>query len=318
MEDLLRCEHLKTQFEVPRGTVYAVDDVSLRLSPGETLGLVGESGCGKSSLGKSIARIIVPTEGTILFRGRDITRLSRWELRPFRRKIQFVFQDPFAALNPRTRVGRILEEPLIVHRMGSRRERMERIAWLMERVGIPQETMSNYPHEFSGGQRQRICIARALTLSPELLICDEPVSALDVSVQAQVLNLMANLQRDMGFSCIFITHDFSVVKFISDRIAVMYLGTIVEISTPASIWEAPLHPYTQALIAAVPTVNPNAVQTRVYAPLTGEIPSPTAPPPGCRFHTRCDKSMERCRSEEPPLREVSPGVQVACHLYAGF
>jgi oligopeptide transport system ATP-binding protein len=318
-ESLLRVKNLKTHFRVPRGIVCAVDDISFSLAEGETVGLVGESGCGKSTLGKSIGRIIRPTSGQVYFKGTDIASLSRRALQPFRKNIQFVFQDPYASLNPRSRVQRILEEPLIVHGVRSRKERMDRIAWLVDRVGISREYLSNFPHEFSGGQRQRIGIARALALEPQLIICDEPVSALDVSVQAQVLNLLADIQKEMRLTSLFITHDFSVVKYISDRIMVMYLGKIVEVSEPQTMWDEPLHPYTQALISAVPVSNPEMAATKSHFFLTGDIPSQIAPPPGCRFHTRCPEAMKVCAREEPGLveltREGRPRAAVACHLY---
>jgi oligopeptide transport system ATP-binding protein len=316
---LLEVKNLKTHFNVPRGKVCAVDDISFTLLEGETIGLVGESGCGKSTLGKSIGRIIRPTSGQVLYKGKDIALLSRNALKPFRRNIQFVFQDPYASLNPRSRVQRILEEPLIVHGVKSRKERMERVGWLMDRVGISREYLANFPHEFSGGQRQRIGIARALALKPQLLICDEPVSALDVSVQAQVLNLLADIQKEMNLASLFITHDFSVVKFISDRIMVMYLGKIVEIAEPQAMWDEPLHPYTQALISAVPVSNPELAATMHQALVAGEIPSQIAPPPGCRFHPRCPKAMDKCSRVEPVLSDFRPGgrirAKVACHLF---
>ncbi len=315
---LLDVQNLYTHFRVPRGLVRAVDGVSFSLRRGETLGLVGESGCGKSTLGKSVARLIQATAGNIFFDGTDLLPLSRRQLKPFRKRVQFVFQDPYASLNPRSSVRRILEEPLFIHGVASKEERLRRITALLERVGIPKESLDNYPHEFSGGQRQRIGIARALTLEPELIICDEPVSALDVSVQAQVLNLLADLQRELRFASLFITHDFSVVKYISDRIAVMYLGTIVEIADPDAIWNSPLHPYTQALINAVPVSDP-ALAAREKTLLGGEIPSQTAPPPGCRFHPRCPKAMDICAMQAPVLlphnRNGGRSSLVACHLY---
>jgi oligopeptide transport system ATP-binding protein len=317
---LLEVRDLRTYFNAPRGTVRAVDHISFTLAEGETVGLVGESGCGKSTLGKSIGRIIRPTSGQILYKGTDIARFSRDALKPFRRNIQFVFQDPYASLNPRSRIRRILEEPLIVHGVKSRQERIDRVCWLMDRVGISREYLGNFPHEFSGGQRQRIGIARALALKPQLLICDEPVSALDVSVQAQVLNLLADIQKEMNLSSVFITHDFSVVKYISDRIMVMYLGKIVEIANSQTMWDEPLHPYTQALISAVPVSNPELAATKRQAFATGEIPSQITPPSGCRFHPRCPKAMEKCSRLEPALLHLKQRGQmrtaVACHLYA--
>ena len=316
---LLEICDLHTHFRVPRGMVRAVDGVSFTLNPGETLGLVGESVCGKSTLGKTIARLITPTSGKILFNGVDLAPLSRSQLKPFRKRIQFVFQDPYASLNPRSSVRRILEEPLIIHGVSSQKERLSRIMALLERVGIPAESLNNYPHEFSGGQRQRIGIARALTLEPELIICDEPVSALDVSIQAQVLNLLADLQKERGFASLFITHDFSVVKYISDRIAVMYLGNMVEIADPAMIWQEPLHPYTKGLISAVPVSDPTFAEQRHKELLAGEIPSQTSPPSGCRFHPRCAHAMAMCSAHAPQLlqqqRSGGKSSQVACHLH---
>ncbi len=317
---LLEVRNLKTYFSVPRGVVRAVDGISFTLAEGETIGLVGESGCGKSTLGKSVGRIIRPTSGQVLYKGIDLARLSRKALKPYRRNIQFVFQDPYASLNPRSRIQRILEEPLIVHGVTSRQERMERVGWLMDRVGISREYLSNYPHEFSGGQRQRIGIARALALKPQLLICDEPVSALDVSVQAQVLNLLADIQKEMHLASVFITHDFSVVKYISDRIMVMYLGKIVEIASPQAMWREPLHPYTQALVSAVPVSSPGLAATKAKTFVAGEIPSQVAPPSGCRFHPRCPKAMEKCSSVEPILIDLKEEgrirATVACNLYS--
>jgi oligopeptide/dipeptide ABC transporter ATP-binding protein len=316
---LLNVVNLHTHYTVPSGIVRAVNGVSFSLAPGETLGLVGESGCGKSTLGKSIARLISPSSGEILFRGTDLAPLSRRQLQPFRKNIQFVFQDPYASLNPRASVQRILEEPLIVHGMSSSKERLSRIFALLERVGLPTDSTTNFPHEFSGGQRQRIGIARALTLEPDLIICDEPVSALDVSVQAQVLNLLADLQKERNYASLFITHDFSVVKYIADRIAVMYLGNIVEIAEPGPIWDHQLHPYTKALISAVPVADPKLARIRNRELLGGEIPSRVAPPPGCSFHPRCPNAMPVCSGKVPELKTVQRDndiAQVACHLYA--
>src|SRR4051795_5527634 len=281
------------------GTVYAVDGVSFKLGSGETLGLVGESGCGKSTVARTILRLIEPTGGSIRVNGRDITHLGKRELRPVRRSMQIVFQDPFASLNPRMTAGDIVGEPLTVHGLASGTEKQARVAELFRQVGLRSDQMQNYPHQFSGGQRQRICIARALALGPELIVCDEPVSALDVSIQAQVINLLIDLQRQHGFSYLFIAHDLAVVAHISHRVAVMYLGRIVEIADKDELFRNPRHPYTQALLASVPVANPLA---KKLVPLVdGDVPSPVNPPPGCAFHTRCRFAMERCRTERPAL-----------------
>ena len=301
-------------FRAAGGTVHAVDGVSLHIDPGEVLGLVGESGCGKSSLARLAMRITAPDSGTIELDGADITTLGRKALRPYRAKMQMIFQDPVGSLNPRTTIARIIEEPLIVHRRGSAAERRERVAWLMAKVGLPQDAGRRLPHEFSGGQRQRVGIARALALSPKLIVCDEPVSALDVSIRAQVLNLLDALRAELGIGYLFISHDLSVVEHIADRIAVMYSGKIVELADRRSLWRSPLHPYTRALIAAVPA--PSAASKRASLPMRNvDPPSPLAPPPGCRFHTRCPHVQEICRTAEPPLKSIKDtGRLVACHL----
>jgi oligopeptide/dipeptide ABC transporter ATP-binding protein len=292
--------------------VYAVDDVSFTIGAGETLGLVGESGCGKTTVGRTILRLIEPTAGTLRLDGRDITRLGRTELRPFRQQMQIIFQDPVSSLNPRMRAGDIVGEPLRVHGVAARRARRERVAQLFDRVGLRAAQMDNYPHQFSGGQRQRIGVARALALNPKLIIADEPVSALDVSIQAQVINLLMDLQRDLRLSYLFISHNLAVVEHISHRIAVMYLGRIVEHTDKATLFTRPLHPYTEALLAAVPVPDP-AIK-RAKRVVQGDVPSPLRPPPGCHFHTRCPYAEPRCRAEAPALREVAPGHHVACHL----
>jgi oligopeptide/dipeptide ABC transporter ATP-binding protein len=317
--NVLEVEGLKTYFPVRKGIlrrtaghVFAVDGVSLTVRGGETLGLVGESGCGKSTVGRTILRLIEPTAGAIRLSGEDITRLSRRELRPHRRQMQIIFQDPFSALDPRMTAGNIVAEPLQVHGMGDRRQRRARVAELFDRVGLRRAQMDNFPHQFSGGQRQRLGIARALALEPKLIVADEPVSALDVSIQAQVLNLMMDLQREMGLAYLFISHNLAVVEHISHRIAVMYLGRIVEYTDKKTLFTAPLHPYTESLLLAVPVPDP-AIK-RPKRVLQGDVPSPVNPPPGCHFHTRCPYAFDRCRVEDPALREVKPGQFVACHL----
>jgi oligopeptide/dipeptide ABC transporter ATP-binding protein len=294
------------------GQVYAVDGISFSIAEGETLGLVGESGCGKSTVGRTILRLIEPTDGSIRIDGRDITRIPKAELRPYRRQMQIIFQDPFSSLNPRMSVGEIVGEPLWVHGVGDRSERREMVAAIFDKVGLRRAQMDNFPHQFSGGQRQRIGIARALALRPKLIIGDEPVSALDVSIQAQVINLLMDLQKEMKLSYLFISHNLAVVEHISHRIAVMYLGRIVEFADKKTIFTSPKHPYTEALLSAVPVPDPTIRRTKLV--LQGDVPSPVKPPSGCHFHTRCPYAEARCRSEAPVLREVSPGQVVACHL----
>jgi peptide/nickel transport system ATP-binding protein/oligopeptide transport system ATP-binding protein len=297
------------------GTVHAVDGVSFSLATGETLGLVGESGCGKSTVARSVLRLVEPSSGSISLNGTDITRLGKSELRPHRRSMQIVFQDPFASLNPRMTAGDIVGEPLGVHGLASGRERQERVAELFAQVGLRPDQMRNYPHQFSGGQRQRICIARALSLEPKLIVCDEPVSALDVSIQAQVINLLIDLQRKHDFSYLFIAHDLAVVAHISHRVAVMYLGRIVEIAEKRELFAHPRHPYTQALLASVPVADPKA--RRLAPMIDGDVPSPINPPSGCAFHTRCRYVMDRCKTERPVLADSGPQHQVACWLNEG-
>ena len=295
------------------GQVYAVDGVSFSIARGETLGLVGESGCGKSTVARAVLRLVEPTAGSIKVGGDEITRLSKRGLRPYRRQMQIIFQDPFSALNPRMSAGDIVGEPLRVHGIASGKAVRERVAALFERVGLRRAQMDNYPHQFSGGQRQRICIARALALNPKRIIGDEPVSALDVSIQAQVINLMMDLQRDKQLSYLFIAHDLAVVEHISHRIAVMYLGKIVEYTDKKSLFRTPLHPYTEALLSAVPVPNPRLKRTKRI--VEGDVPSPMNPPSGCAFHTRCPHKTARCVGEAPVLRDVGAGHLVACHLH---
>jgi oligopeptide/dipeptide ABC transporter ATP-binding protein len=294
------------------GQVRAVDGISFEIGHGETLGLVGESGCGKSTAGKTILKLIEPTAGEVRVSGARIDQLSRAEMRPFRRQLQVVFQDPYSSLNPRLRVRDIIAEPLRNYGVSAGRALSDRVTALAGKVGLREEALDRYPHEFSGGQRQRIGIARALALNPDLIICDEPVSALDVSVQAQVINLLGDLQREFGLSYLFIAHDIAVVEHISHRIAVMYLGKIVEIGPKALLFSRPQHPYTEALLSAVPVPDPDAAKKRII--LKGDVPSPINPPSGCRFHTRCPYAFDRCTKEEPEMREVAPGQFAACHL----
>ena len=306
----------KGLFSRVSGQVYAVDGVSFEIRRGETLGLVGESGCGKSTVGRTLLKLLEPTEGKIVVHGRDITGLDRDQMLPYRRQMQMIYQDPYASLNPRMSAGEIVGEPLVIHGIGDAKERRERVAGLFDRVGLRPELTSAYPHEFSGGQRQRIGIARALALNPELIVGDEPVSALDVSIQAQIINLLMDLQDEFKLSYLFVAHDLAVVEHISDRVAVMYLGRIVELTDKTSLFEMPLHPYAEALLAAVPIPKARA-KGRKRVILTGDVPSPINPPSGCHFHTRCAYAMARCRSEAPVLREATPGHWAACHLHDG-
>ncbi|MBB6219442.1 ABC transporter ATP-binding protein [Rhizobium leguminosarum] len=307
---LLSVSELKTHYKSRDGLLRAVDGVDLVVERGETVGLVGESGCGKSTLGKTVLRLVDPTAGRIEFKGEDITVLDQRRLRGVRKSIQMIFQDPFASLNPRQTIGEILEAPLVVHGAGNRAERRQTVADVVTKVGLPADSVNRYPHEFSGGQRQRIGIARALLLNPELIICDEPVSALDLSIQAQILNLLVEMKKEFGLSYLFISHDLSVVRYFADRVMVMYLGRIVESADNATLWSDPRHPYTRALMEAVPDPS----RPRQAAPLGGDLPSPSNVPQGCRFHTRCPLATDLCRTDEPEFRAVAPGHQVACHL----
>jgi oligopeptide transport system ATP-binding protein len=319
-EPLLQVKGLKKYFPITGGVfgkkvgeVKAVDDVTFTVYKGETLGIVGESGCGKSTTGRMLLRLIEPTEGSVVFEGKEVTKLPKAELRKIRRDMQMIFQDPFASLNPRHTVEKILEEPLIVHGIGSKEERKKRVQEMLEVVGLGPYHAKRYPHQFSGGQRQRIGIARALMTNPKLIIADEPVSALDVSIQAQVLNLLEDLQKEFGLTYIFIAHDLGVVRHISDRVGVMYLGRLVELADSDKLYQAPKHPYTQALLSAVPIPDPEDKKKRQL--LSGDLPSPANPPQGCAFHTRCSACMDICKQKRPEMKEVEKGHYVACHLY---
>ena len=323
-ETVLEVRDLKVHFPVMAGAVMrkqvgsvkAVDGVSFTVRRGETLGLVGESGCGKSTTGLAVLKMLDITSGQVVFEGEDITNHDRARMRPIRRRMQMVYQDPFGSLNPRMTVSDIVSEPFEVHGLpGGRAAHREKVAKLLDMVGLLPDMADRYPHEFSGGQRQRIGIARALALEPSLILCDEPVSALDVSIQAQVVNLFQELQERLGLTYVFIAHDLAVVRHISHRIAVMYLGRIVEIASRAELYARPLHPYTQALLAAIPIPDPEVEAGRPQQIITGEVPSAMRPPPGCRFHTRCPQAMDVCKTVDPPMREMEGGRAVACHLH---
>lgn len=319
-ETLLEVKGLRKYFPIRKGLlrrtvgfVKAVDDVSFTLKKGETLGLVGESGCGKSTTGRTVLQLLKPTAGEVLYKGQDLSKLSFQEMRPIRREIQMIFQDPYSSLNARMTVRNILMEPMAIHGLYSKGEREERVDRVLEAVGLNKAHGNRYPHEFSGGQRQRIGIARSLIFQPEVIIADEPVSALDVSVQAQVLNLMQDLQKEFKLTYLFIAHDLSVVKHISTRVGVMYLGRLVELADKKSLYESPKHPYTQALLSAVPVADPDSKRVRII--LKGDVPNPQHPPQGCAFHTRCPACMDICKVERPILKEIEPGHSAACHLY---
>jgi oligopeptide transport system ATP-binding protein len=326
-EPLLHVEHLTKEFPVDSGVfasrmskkVSAVDDVSFDIWPGETFGLVGESGCGKSTTGRCIMRLIEPTGGKVVFDGKDVAQMKKKELKAVRHDMQYIFQDPYASLNPRMTIGEIVSEPLVIHgEMNTKEERFDYVRQLLDIVGLNPEHINRYPHEFSGGQRQRVGIARAFALHPKLIICDEPVSALDVSIQAQVLNLLGDLQKEYGTAYLFIAHDLSVVQHISDRVAVMYLGNLMETSDWRTLYAEPYHPYTQALLSAVPIPDPDVQRSRERIILAGDPPSPIDPPTGCRFHTRCPIAQEICSQERPELKEVAPSHKCACWFAKPF
>ena len=321
-ETLLEVKNLKKYFDASSGLfgknkkyVQAVDDVSFELKKGETLGLVGESGCGKSTTGRTIIKLYEPTEGQIIFKGQDISKLKKSEMLPFRKNMQMIFQDPYASLNTRMTVGDIIAEPLEIHGMAAKAEMKDKVQQLLHDVGLNPDHAARYPHEFSGGQRQRIGIARALAVEPDFIICDEPISALDVSIQAQVVNMLEDLQKNRGLTYLFIAHDLSMVKYISDRIGVMYLGKMVEMTFSDELYKNPLHPYTQALLSAIPIPDPDIAKQSHRILLTGDVPSPIDPPSGCRFRTRCPKAMDICKEAEPQMKELAPGHFCACHLY---
>ena len=320
-EVLLEVKNLKKYFEIDKSFfgknkeyVKAVDDISFSIKKGETFGLVGESGCGKSTTGRTLIRLYDVTDGEVIFDGAEIGSMTESELKPYRKRIQMIFQDPYASLNSRMTVSDIIGEPLDIHGLATGEERQKRIFELLETVGLSKDHASRYPHEFSGGQRQRIGIARALAVKPDFIICDEPISALDVSIQAQVVNMLEDLQKEMGLTYLFIAHDLSMVKHISDRIGVMYLGKLVEVAESKALYDAPMHPYTQALLSAIPIPDPEVTRNANRIILEGDVPSPVNPPSGCRFRTRCRYVMDICSKKEPELRDVGEGHMVSCHL----
>ena len=320
---LLKVEHLSKEFPAESGmfakrfskrVVSAVNDISFEIYPGETFGLVGESGCGKSTTGRTIMRLTKPTAGKVFFQGKDVAEMSKHEIKDMRREMQFIFQDPYASLNPRMTIGEIVSEPMTIHGVGTKEERIERVRELLDVVGLNPEHINRYPHEFSGGQQQRVGIARALAVKPEFIVCDEPISALDVSIQSQVVNMLEDMQAEMGLTYLFIAHDLSVVRHISNRIGVMYLGSLVELGESYELNRHPIHPYTQTLLSAVPVPDPKLSRTRKRIILEGDVPSPMNPPSGCRFHTRCPYATQKCREEMPQFKEHEPGHWAACHL----
>ena len=313
---LVKVQNLKKYFEVGKDVyLKAIDDVSFDIYKGETLGLVGESGCGKSTTGRTILNIYKATEGIVEFNAKNVHKMNSKDKKEFNKKAQMIFQDPYASLNPRMLVGNIIGEGLDIHNILKGEERQKRIYELLELVGLNREHANRFPHEFSGGQRQRIGIARALALNPDFIVCDEPISALDVSVQAQVVNLLQDLQKQYGLTYLFIAHDLSMVRYISDRVAVMYLGAVAELAESDDLYENPMHPYTKALLSAIPIPDPDLQKSKIRIPLEGEVPSPINPLPGCKFIERCPHATERCRSERPELKEVKPGHFVACHIF---
>ena len=313
MEPIIEVKGLKKYFQTPRGLLHAVDDVTFSIERGKTLGVVGESGCGKSTLGRTIIHLLESTGGQIFLEGKDITNVKGKELKQVREKMQIIFQDPYSSLNPRMTVYDLISAPLEVYKVGTKEERREMVEEILQEVGLDKQYLNRFPHEFSGGQRQRIGIARALILNPEFVVCDEPVSALDVSIQAQIINLLKELQEKYSLTYLFISHDLSVVEYISDTVGVMYLGNLVEYGATPDIFSHPLHPYTKALFSAIPIPDPTIRRERIV--LQGSIPSPANPPSGCKFHTRCPYATERCKTEAPQQREVEPGHYVVCHLY---
>ncbi len=313
---LIEAKNLKKYFSLDKShTLKAVDDISLCIHTGETLGLVGESGCGKSTAGRTLVNLYSPTGGSVIYRGKDTARLDKRELREFTREAQMIFQDPYASLNPRMTVGDTISEGIDIYRLASGKARLQRVQELLEMVGLRKEHTDRYPYEFSGGQRQRIGIARALAVNPKLIVCDEPTSALDVSIQAQVVNLLNRLQKELGLTYLFISHDLNMVKYISDRVAVMYLGVIVEIAPSEDLYSHPEHPYTKALLSAVPVADPRKERQRQRILLEGDVPSPVNPPRGCRFQDRCSFAETRCNEEQPTLKERGKGHWTACHIF---